>query len=212
MHRITNPAQTALSFHLQDDPAVPVGHVPDRALLRIPLPRLYRAGGPLDLTISFTTHLPEAKNWGHSRTIVALDGRWYPLLVPYRQGQWVWGLQDFVHAHYDLQLTAPVDQHVIASVPWQHRTQHNGQQTLAGSAGPLYHLGLSSGPKRHLACDDAQRPTLCMLTLPQDRPLASRFVRRLRSIVSFYRQQFALTLPTERFTIVVHERDLSRPF
>jgi hypothetical protein len=212
VHRITNPSQTALSFHLQDDPAVPVGHVPDRALLHIPLPRPYRAGEPLDLTISFTTRLPEVKNWGHYRTIMALDGRWYPMLVPYRQGQWVWGMQEFVHARYELQLTTPVDQHVIASVPWQHRIQHNGQQTLSGRAGPLYHLGLSSGPKRHIACDDAQRPILCMLAPPQDRQFAHRFVPLLRSILSFYHQQFALTLPTERFTIVVHERDLSRPF
>ena len=212
VHRITDPTQTDLSFHLQDDPAVPVGHVPDRALLHIPLPRPYRAGEPLTLTLSFTTRLPEVKNWGHYRDIVALDGRWYPMLVPYRQDQWVWGMQEFVHARYDLQLTTPLEQHAIASVPWQRRTQHNGQQTLSGSAGPLYHLGLSSSSKRHIACDDAQKPILCMLAPSQDRQLASRFAHRLRSILSFYRQQFALTLPTERFTIVVHERDLSRPF
>ena len=211
VHRITDLAQTDLSFHLQDDPSVPVGHVPDRALIHIPLPRPYRTGERLGLTLSFTTRLPEVKNWGHYRDIVALVGRWYPMLVPYRQGQWVWGMQEFVYARYDLQLTTPVHQHVIASVPWRRRTQHNGQQTLSGSAGPLYHLGLSSGPKRYSACDDSQRPTLCILTPPQDRPLASRLVRRLRSILSFYRQELALTLPTERFTVVVHERDLSRP-
>ena len=211
VHRITDSTQTDLSFHLQDDPAVPVGHVPDRALLHIPLPRPYRAGESLDLTIAFTTRLPEVKNWGYYRDIVALDGRWYPMLVPYREGQWVWGMHEFVHARYDLQLTAPMAQHVIASVPWQRHTQHTGQQTLSGSAGPLYHLGLSSGPKRYLACDDVQSPTLCVLALPQDRPFVDRLVRRLRSILSFYQQQFDLSLATERFTVVVHERDLSRP-
>ena len=67
----------------------------------------------MQVVIAFATRLPEAKNWGYYRGIVALDGLWYPMLVPYRQGTWVWGLQEFVHAHYTLRLTAAADQQVL---------------------------------------------------------------------------------------------------
>ena len=74
---------------------------------------------------------------------MALDGLWYPTLVPYRQGAWVWGMQEFVHAHYTLHLMTAADWQVSASVPWTSHTQQRQLQTLSGSAGPLYHLGLS---------------------------------------------------------------------
>jgi len=53
---------------------MPVGRVPDRALLHVRLPRLYHPGERVQVVMAFTTRLPEAKNWGHYRSIVALDG------------------------------------------------------------------------------------------------------------------------------------------
>jgi len=119
---VSGEAQHPLAFALHDDRAVPVGRVPDRALLYVRLPRPYRPGERVQVIIAFATRLPEAKNWGHYRGIVALDGLWYPMLVPLRQGTWVWGLQEFVHAHYTLRLTAAADQQALASVPWTSTT------------------------------------------------------------------------------------------
>lgn len=209
---ITDTAQTNLAFQLQDDPAVPVGHVPDQALLHIPLPQSIRAGERFNLTITFTTRLPEAKNWGHYHNVLALDGRWYPMLVPNRQGQWIWGLQEFVHARYDLRLTTRADQQVIASVPWQERTQQDHHQTLSGSAGSLYHLGLSSSRNQRSECDESQAPTLCLFTSPKDESAATRLVQTLRSVVDFYRDEFQLSFPHEPFSVIVHERDSTLPF
>ncbi len=219
VHQVTSPhltgtSQTHLSFRLQDDPAVPVGHVPDRALLHISLPRPLTTGEHVALTISFTTRLPAAKNWGYYHDVLSLDGRWYPLLVPNRQGQWIWGLQEFVHAHYDLRFTTQADQHVLASVPWQDRQlqQDSGRQILSGSAGPLYHLGLSSSRQQHAECDQSRAPTLCLFASPKDQPAAARLVSVMRSIVDFYRDEFQLSRSANTFSIVVHERDLALPF
>ena len=75
---------------------MPVGRVPDQAVLHIVLPRPYHAGERITLNMTFTTRLPQAKNWGVYQGTVALDGLWYPMLVPYRHGTWIWGLQEFV--------------------------------------------------------------------------------------------------------------------
>jgi hypothetical protein len=212
VHRVTDGALQALSFYLQDDPAVPVGRVPDQAVLRIALPRPYQAGERLDVNIAFTTRLPQAKNWGVYRGTVALDGLWYPMLVPYRQGTWIWGMQEFVHAHYALRLTTAAQQQVVASVPWAERTRHGDQQTFSGSAGPLYHLGLASSTGWHSAHDLAHTPALRVFGLPGDRLQAAHLLRTLQSVLAFYRQQFALDLSSPDFTVVIHERDLSWPF
>src|SRR5439155_19101075 len=152
--------QHPLAFALQDDHAVLVGYVPDQAILHVQLPRPYQAGERLSITIAFAAHIPHAKNWGHYRGIVALDGLWYPTLVPYRQGAWVWGMQEFVHAHYTLRLTAAADQQVRASVPWTSTTQQPGWQTFTGSAGPLYHLGLSLSTQGYSEEDLTHEPPL----------------------------------------------------
>src|SRR5262245_5442602 len=128
---VSDGAQHQLTFALQDDQAVPVGRVPDQALLHVRLPRPYNEGERFQVTMAFATRLPQAKNWGYYRGTVALDGQWYPMLVPVRQGAWVWGMQEFVHADYTLRLTAAVDQQAIASVPWTSSTQEHGKQTLS---------------------------------------------------------------------------------
>jgi hypothetical protein len=212
VHRVTDGAQRQLPFRLQDDSAVPVGRVPDQAVLLVSLPRPYTAGERLSLTIAFATHLPRAKNWGVYQGVVALDGLWYPMLVPYRHGTWVGGLQDFVHAHYALRLTTSAEQQVVASVPWTERTLHNGWQTLSGSAGPLYHLGLSSSASWHAEDDPAHIPALRVLVPPGDTFAAAQLLQTLRVVLAFYQQQFAFTLSTPVFTLVVQERDLSWPF
>src|SRR5215510_14438758 len=158
---VSDEAQQPLAFALHDDRAVPVGRVPDRALLHVRLPRPYHTGERVQVVITFATHLPEAKDWGYYRGIVALDGLWYPMLVPYRRGTWVWGLQEFVHAHYTLRFTAAADQQVLASVPWTSTTQPHGWRTLTGSAGPLYHLGLSLSTQGHSGGSHTRSPTAC---------------------------------------------------
>ncbi len=213
VHRVTDASGEALPFQLQDDHAVPVGRIPDRAVLRIEPPRPYPVGARFEITVAFTTRIPEAKNWGHYQGIVALDGSWYPTLVPHREGRWIWGLQAFVHAHYTLRLTTRADQQVVASTPWHEHTQSNGLHTFVGRAGPLYHLGLSLSPAWHSACDTNQLPTVCLKGLAPDQSELSRLVDVLRDILAFfYRQQLAATLPEARLVVVVHERDLSTPF
>jgi hypothetical protein len=121
-------------------------------------------------------------------------------------------MQEFVHAHYALRLTTQAEQQVVASVPWTEHTRRNGWQTLAGSAGPLYHLGLSSSARWHAEDDPAQTPTLRVLVPPGDTFTATPLLQTLRTVLAFYQQQFGFTLPTPVFTLVVHERDLSWPF
>ncbi len=212
VHGVTNAGGQPLPFGLQDDSAVAVGRVPDRAILRIEPQVPYGVGEPFTITVAFTTPIPKAKNWGHYRGIVALDGYWYPMLVPHRQGQWIWGLQEFVHAHYELRFTTSADQQVVASTPWRENTRHDGQHTLTGSAGPLYHLGLSLSSVWRPTCDTSRQPTVCLMSLARDQPQMTRLVGILRDILTFYRQQFAATVPDTRFVVVVHERDLSLPF
>jgi len=209
---VSDEAQRPLAFALHDDRAVPVGRVPDRALLHVRLPRPYHPGERVQVGIAFATHLPEAKNWGHYRGIVALDGLWYPTLVPYRQGTWVWGLQEFVHAHYTLRLTAAADQHVLASVPWTSTTQQHGWRTLTGSAGPLYHLGLSLSTQGHSEEDLAHTPPLRVVVPAADAPEASHLLQTMRLVLALYRQRWALAPYAPLLTVVVHERDLSLPF
>ena len=163
-----------------------MGRVPDRAILHVRLPRPYHPGERLQVTIAFATRLPEAKNWGHYRGSVALDGLWYPTLVPYRQGAWVWGLHEFVHAHYTLRFTAAAEQQVLASVPWTSRSQQHGWQTLTGSAGPLYHLGLSLSPRGHHEEDLTHAPPLRVLLPAADAPEARHLLQTLRDALAFY--------------------------
>jgi hypothetical protein len=212
VHRVTNASGQALPFQLQDDHAVSVGRVPDQALLYIHPPMPYAVGERFSLTMTFTTRIPEAKNWGHYHGIVALDGDWYPMLVPHRQGQWVWGMQEFVHAHYELRFTTHAEQQVVASTPWHEKTRSHRQRTFTGSAGPLYHLGLSLSPAWQSTCDTTQQPTVCFMALPRDQLQVSGLVSILRDILAFYRREFAVTVPENRFVVVVHERDLSLPF
>jgi hypothetical protein len=212
VRRVTDGAQRDLSFRLQDAQSVPVGHVPDAAVLRVVLPRPYQAGERVKVDIAFTTHFPRAKNWGVYRGTVALDGLWYPMLVPYRHGTWIWGMEEFVHTHYTLVLTTDADQHVVASVPWTERVQRDGRQILSGSAGPLYHLGLSSSTDWYSERDSTSQPRLRVLVPPGDKSEAGHLLRTLRSVVEFYHQQFGLVLPTPVFTVVVHERDTSWPY
>lgn len=209
---VSDEEQHPLAFALQGDHAVPVGHVPDQAILHVRLPRPYHAGERLRIAIAFATHVPQAKNWGHYRGIVALDGLWYPTLVPYRQSTWVWGMQEFIHAHYTLRLTTAADQQVIASVPWTSRTQQRALQTLSGSAGPLYHLGLSLSTPGPSVQDLAHDPPLRVVVPAGDASEATRLLQTLRQALAFYRQQLALPLSAPLFTVVVHERDLSVPF
>jgi hypothetical protein len=212
VERVTDATQRPLQFHLQDDQAVPVGRVPDQALLHIVLPRPYHAGERITLSMTFTTRVPQAKNWGVYRGTVALDGLWYPMLVPYRHGTWVWGMQEFVHAHYTLRLTTPADQQVVASVPWSEHSRQQNLQTFAGSAGPLYHLGLGSSAVWHEERDLTHTTALRILMHPDDAAQAAHLLQTLRTILAFYRQQYSLVLPTPTFAVVVHERDLSWPF
>jgi hypothetical protein len=211
VQQVHDAAKQGLPFQLQDDPAMPVGRVPDQAILQVSLPRPYQLGERFALTVTFTTRLPEAKNWGVYRGHVALDGYWYPMLVPYRQGRWLWGLQEFVHAHYTLRLTTDAAQQVVASVPWDTRTSDNGQQTFSGSAGPLYHLGLSSHTQWHRETDAAHTPVLQVVVPPGERSRAAFLLQTLRNVLGFYRQQFGLIFPGAVLTVVVHERDQSWP-
>jgi hypothetical protein len=209
---VRDEAQQPLTFALRDDHAVPAGRVPDRAILHVRLPRPYHPGERVQVVIAFATRLPEAKNWGHYRGIVALDGLWYPTLVPFRQGTWLWGLQAFVHAHYTLRFTAAADQQVLASVPWTSITRQHGWQTLTGSAGPLYHLGLSLSTQGHSEEDRTHDPPLYMMIPADDAPEARHLLQTMRDALAFYHQQFALALRAPLLTVVVHERDLSVPF
>src|SRR5262249_48562606 len=152
------------------------------------------AGERFQITMAFTTRLPQAKNWGYYHGLVALDGRWYPMLVPWRQGAWVWGMQEFVHATYTLRLTAAADQQVVASVPWTSSTQQDGQQTLAGSAGPLYQLGLSLGVLRQSTEEPTRDHLLRAVSSPGDAPEARHLLHALREVLAFYHQEFALSL------------------
>jgi hypothetical protein len=212
VHQVTDAAGHALPFQLQDDQAVSVGHVPDQAVLHVSLPRPYQQGERVAVTIAFTTRLPEAKNWGVYRDTVAVDGRWYPMLVPYRHESWLWGMQEFVHAHYSLCVTTESPQQVVASVPWEHHQDTNGQQRFCGSGGPLYHLGLASRAQWSSAIDTMSSPTLQIFAPLAEKPRILPLLRTLQSVWDFYHQQFALTASGSTFTVVVHERDQSWPF
>jgi hypothetical protein len=212
VEHVTDEVQRLLPFRLQDDQTTPVGRVPDQAILHVTLPRPYHAGERITLNMTFTTRVPQAKNWGVYRGTVALDGLWYPMLVPHRYGTWIWGMQEFVHAHYTLRLTTQADQQVVASVPWREHSRHQNQQTLSGSAGPLYHLGLSSSAGWHAEQDLTHTPALRIVLHPSDAAQAVHLLQTLRTILEFYRQQYSLALPTTTFTVVIHERDLSWPF
>jgi hypothetical protein len=212
VQRVTDGRQHELPFRLQDDPAMPVGRVPDQAVLVIPLSPPTQAGEPFTVGITFTTRLPQARNWGVYQHTLALDGQWYPMLVPYRRERWVWGMQEFVHAHYTLRLTTSAAQQVIASVPWSDHAQHNNQQTLTGSAGPLYHLGLSGSAAWYGEDDLASVPALRVRMPQRDAFAAAHLLQTLRSALAFYAQEFGLALPETGFTLVVHERDLGWPY
>ncbi|MGE3539700.1 MAG: hypothetical protein AB7N91_20005 [Candidatus Tectimicrobiota bacterium] len=209
---VRDAAQQLLPFTLQDDAAVPVGRVPQRALLRVSLPRPYRTGETWHLTIAFVTHIPHAKNWGYYDGTVALDGLWYPLLVPWRQGGWVWGLQEFVHADYTLHLTTTPEQQAVTSVPWHSQTQQHGQQTFAGRSGPLYHLGLSLSARWQREEDASHVPPLRVVVPPGEAARRSSLLQVLQQTLAFYRKHWDLELPETGLTLVVHERDLSTPF
>ena len=211
-HHVTDKAHQKLDFRLQDDQNMPVGRVADQAVLGIALSRPYHPGERVNARIFFITQLPRAKNWGVYRGILALDGLWYPMLVPHRQGTWIWGMQEFVHAHYTLVLTTAIKQQVVASVPWTEHRQHDGRHTLSGSAGPLYHLGLSSSA-RWQGVDDAEHtPRLRVFALPHDRADAARLLHILRTILDFYQHEFALKLPNLALSVVLHERTVRWPF
>lgn len=211
VQRVQDAAQQPLAFTLQDDPQVPVGRVPDRALLRITPERPLASGDTLQVTITFQTTVPHAKNWGYYRGIVALPGLWYPVLVPWQQHGWVWGLQAFVHATYSVRLTAPVDQEVVASVPWSSHTLQPPWQTLAGEARPLYHLGLSLSPHGHSTVQLAHAPQLRVLVPTGEDEVGRQMLPLLPQMLAFYREQWALELAAPWLTVIVHERDLSEP-
>lgn len=212
VREVSPDAPAALPFTLEDDHAVPVGRVPDQALLRVMLPRAYNAGERVALSIAFRTHVPRAKNWGHQDGTVALDGLWYPTLVPHREGTWLWGMQAFVYAQYSLRITTAASQRVVASVPWSEQAVHAAQQTLSGSAGPLLHLGLSLCAACHQEEDLTHRPPLRVLVPLADAAEAPRLLQTLRSVLALYQQRFALTLSAPHLTAIVHERDLSWPY
>ena len=212
VHQVVERPQRSLTFTLRDDTTVPVGHVPDQAILYVSLPRLYQQGETWEVTITFTTTVPYAKNWGIYRGVLALDGQWYPMLVPHRQGAWVWGMQEFVHADYHLEVTTPAAEQVVAPMPWSARTVHGTLQTFVGSGGPFYHLGLSSSRRWYLKEDVNHIPTLRVLLRPRDATFAVPIIETLRSVLAFYQQHFGLTLPEPILTVVVHERDQSWPY
>lgn len=204
--------QQPLPYTLQDAPQLPVGRVPDQGLLQVTLPRPYNAGERFEIVIAFRTSLPLARNWGHYKGIVALDGLWYPMLVPYHPGEgWQQGMQTFVPAHYTLRLATDPLQEAVASVPWAQRTQQQGQHIFTGSGGPLTHLALSLSATWHRETDSAHTPPVQVLSLPADAPEAATLLRTLQAILAFYQQQFALTLPGPALTVVIHERDGSWP-
>jgi hypothetical protein len=209
---VQDAAQRPLTFALHDDHTVPVGRVPDNAILHVRLPQTAAVGGQVQVRIAFTTRLPEALNWGYYRGIVALDGLWYPMLVPYRDGAWVRGLQHFMHAHYTLRLTTAAEQQAVASVPWLSTTRQHGQQTLEGNAGPLYHLGLSLSAQWQHTEALTREPPLRVLLPAADAPMAQHLLQTLGHALEFYRQQFGLVSQAPLLTVVVHERDLSFPF
>jgi hypothetical protein len=212
VHQVLTETQPGPVFQRRDDPAVAPGQVPDQALLHVTLPRPYAPGEHFALTIAFTTRLPRAKNWGIYRGLLALDGRWYPMLVPYHQGQWRWGMQTFVHASYRLRLTTDVAQEMVASVPWSEQYRRDGRQVLIGRGGPLYHLGLSGSARWRRVQNRDHTPDLRFMALPADRPLAVRLLQILPTILAFYEQQFGLTLAGPTFTVIIAERDQGWPF
>ena len=212
VHHVVERPHRPLPFALRDDTTVPVGHVPDQAILHVPLPRAYQRGETWEVTITFTTTVPYAKNWGVYRGVLALDGRWYPMLVPHRRGAWLWGMQEFVHADYHVEVTTVAAEQVVASMPWSARTMHGASHTFVGSGGPFYHLGLSSSRRWHREEDVNHLPTLRVLLPPRDAKFAAPIMQTLRSVLAFYHQYFGLTLPEPILTVVVHERDQSWPY
>lgn len=213
VQHVTTATHAPLHFVLQDDPSAPVGHVPDQALLHVTLPRPYAPGERLALTIVFTTHVPQAKNWGHYHGIVALDGLWYPLLVPYRQNTWLWGLQAFIQARYSLTLTTDINQQVVSSLPWTQRTTQHELQTLVGTSSlPLYRLGLSLSRHWHQSADTAHTPPLMVFSPADDASQADHLLQTMSTVLAFYQRRFALTLAAPQLTVVIHERDASWPY
>ena len=212
VQRVWTDARHELSFQVRDDDAVPPGHVPDRALLHVTLPRPYAPGERFALSLAFTTQLPEAKNWGVYRGTMALDGRWYPMLVPRRRGDWIWGMQSFVHASYQLRLTTDANQDVVASVPWSEQSWQGDRQVLRGHGALIYHLGLSSRATWHRVQNTDHMPPLQIVSQPADTSLASHLLQILPAILAFYDDQFGLKLSAPLFTVVVVERDQSWPF
>ena len=124
----------------------------------------------------------------------------------------MWGLQEFVHAHYTLRVTAQADQHVLASVPWTSTTQQHGWQTLSGSAGPLYHLGLSLSTQGHSEEDLTHDPPLRVVVPAGDASEAHHLLQTMRRALAFYRQEVAVAPRAPVLTVVVYEGDLSLPF
>ena len=97
-------------------------------------------------------------------------------------------------------------------MPWTSSTQQHGWQTLTGSAGPLYHLGLSLSTQGHSEEDLTHTPPLRVVIPADDAPEARHLLQTGRDALAFYYQQFALSLRAPLLTVVVHERDLSVPF
>ena len=97
-------------------------------------------------------------------------------------------------------------------MPWTSSTQQHGWHTLTGSAGPLYHLGLSLSPQGHSAEDLTHTPPLHVVLPADDAPEASHLLQTMRRVLAFYGQQLALAPYAPLLTVVVHERDLSLPF
>ena len=165
----------------------------------------------MQVVIAFATRLP-GEELGHYRGIVALDGLWYPTLVPFRQEYLGVGAYKICPCPLYLALDCNGGPAGVASVPWTSLTKQHGWQTLIGSAGPLYHLGLSLSTQGHSEEDLTHDPPLRVVIPASDAPEARHLLQTWRDALAFYHQQFALSLRAPLLTVVVHERDLSVPF
>ena len=87
IERITTAGGQELTFAFEDNPAIPNGFHPGRALMRVRLGDAAAGGGKRAIVVHFTTRLPRRYWEGWSQAGILIE-QWHPVLANFSGGKW----------------------------------------------------------------------------------------------------------------------------
>ncbi|MEE8433335.1 MAG: hypothetical protein V3S64_00975, partial [bacterium] len=87
IERITTAGGRELTFDFEDNPSLPNGFHPGRALMRVRLGNALAGGGKRAMIIHFTTRLPRRYWEGWSKAGILAE-QWHPVLANFSGGRW----------------------------------------------------------------------------------------------------------------------------